>query len=98
MLKSDYVIGMASMVLLEAAGLGIPVASLEPERELICNPGIDVNEAIYKARTANEMAPTLRTLFETDVQNPQPASRLDIQAVAGQVLDELAETVRQKRR
>ncbi|MCW8914511.1 MAG: hypothetical protein OQK24_01510 [Magnetovibrio sp.] len=98
LLGADYVIGMATMVLLEAAGVGIPVASIEPDRIRTCNPGIDANKDIYKAHSYAEIASTLDALFQSKPKKPKQASRLNIEAITGQILNQLEDAVQQKRR
>lgn len=69
----DGAIGMTTMVLMEAALLGVPVLSLQPGRTRVLNPGLDAVDGLRVVTEDKDIAPAMAE-FARALARPAPAS------------------------
>ncbi len=68
----DGAIGMTTMVLVEAALLGVPVLSLQPGRTRVLNPGLDALDGLRVVTGEKDIAPAVAD-FTRALGRPAPA-------------------------
>ena len=72
LIACDGAIGMTTMVLVEAALLGVPVLSLQPGRTWVLNPGLDALDGLRVVTGDKDFAPALAD-FVRALGRPAPA-------------------------
>jgi len=82
LLEADGVIGMTTMVLVEAALLGVPTLSLQPDRRLVANPGVDWLAGMHLVTSGREFEQAVRT-FLSDLDGTAAEAK-----VIAEIIDE----------